>query len=308
MLIAHNIIDILRAEGGTVGGRTIMRVPGISTRSCRRMIAELQQAQKFDFGTLTLELLEGRPGNGKYALPTLTEEERGFWLDNLIPLPYPVCWYEFTLGGSRTGMLVRELNDDQWSVERIDYTQREIVFDSVQVVSSRSVSREQNSLHMEAIGNEEFLSRIRKNEVFMENNLAAAVPLAIYFTLMLNSQSTDVTLSLAPERLNLKRAKAGRTPLEDHRIVTIVPERYRAASEEEAKGTHRPPRLHWRRSHMRHYDHHTLRSKWAPSVVHDGKQGWWIAVIARQLVGRADLGEVSHEYRIGSREVREEAA
>lgn len=64
---------------------------------------------------------------------------------------------------------------------------------------------------------------------------------------------------------------------------------------EDAGGTHRSPRLHWRRSHLRHYDHNTPRAQWAPTKVHGGKTGWWIAAIPRMLVGKAELGEVSHE-------------
>lgn len=153
----------------------------------------------------------------------------------------------------------------------------EILFDSVVI----GLDRKQVFNQVELSGNKLLLNRMAGSKDFMENHLAVSGPLAVYLTLMLNSKSSEVTTSPAPKALNAARTKRGHTPLADHRIVTIVPKNY-----SHVKGAdgidRRSPRLHWRRSHLR--------------KLPTGKS----IVIARMLVGKAELGEVSHEYRIGN--------
>jgi hypothetical protein len=103
-----------------------------------------------------------------------------------------------------------------------------------------------------------------------------------YLVLMLNSKTTEIAKVDPDERMTRARAKVGLEPLSTHRVVTIVPERFRKSSTEQG-GHHRSPMLHWRRSHVREFK--------APSGAVYKR-----TVVARHLVGRRDLGEISHEY------------
>lgn len=136
-----------------------------------------------------------------------------------------------------------------------------------------------------------------------ELHLDADADLAIYMTMMLSSRTTEVRYEAPPEKLNRARMKRGNTPLPAHRIVTIVPGKYIDQGDAQG-GTHRSPRLHWRRSHRRHYPNRVPSAVWLDSEQHKGVTGWWVGIIARQLVGLAKDGEVSHEYfvREGSQE------
>lgn len=309
MLVAHHVIDILT---GAKKNPPLMDLPGVTPEDRTRAATMIYNAQKFDFGHLHLEPLDESAGTWK--LPQLTEDERDFWMEGLIPLPYPAVWYEFTLNRSRSGLLIWQNGDDDsmWLVERIDYTERALLFMGIVSILHRTRSTKEE-LRIEIAGNVELYKSMTEAavarpdlEYVTGSNINTAAMLAIYMTLMLHSRTTEIEPGPPPPaKLNRKRVSAGRAPLSEHRIVRIVPERYRVAAQTEAGGTHRPPRLHWRRSHLRHYDHHTPRSKWAPAAVHAGETGWWIAVIARQLVGRSDLGEISHEYRYESPKIAE---
>lgn len=72
--------------------------------------------------------------------------------------------------------------------------------------------------------------------------------------------------------------------LPSHTTVTIVPQRFidEAREADGTKGTHASPRIHWRRSHVRTYNR---------GLPNERK-----IVIARQIVGRRELGEVTHDY------------
>jgi hypothetical protein len=127
----------------------------------------------------------------------------------------------------------------------------------------------------------------------MRNSIAADVMLSIYLCLMINSKTTELRLEKAPPKLNAARVKTGKAPLHDHSVVSIVPVRYIRDSEGEAKAMRRSPRLHWRRSHLRRIDHQTPKAKQLSN-------GQWGILITRFLVGAADKGAISHEYRVGN--------
>jgi len=58
-----------------------------------------KDAERFDFGELMLECTKNEDGKNVYDVPSLTEEEMGFWFEGLIPLPADSVWYEFNLKG-----------------------------------------------------------------------------------------------------------------------------------------------------------------------------------------------------------------
>lgn len=302
MLVAHHIIDILR--GKLKHGHRV-DLPGITKDMMRSTAEAIDSAQKFDFGQLLLEPDDlKRPGH--WNIPRLTDDERGMWVEGFIPLPHPLCWYEWTLGHSRSGILVAEQDGGwRWHCQRIDWTNQGVLYEGISAtIDRRKFTRGSVSV---SIGGNIELYRAWKNyqgtanmEAVLRNNIYTSPSLVLYLTLMLNSKTTETVAAPIPsEKLNKKRMSKGYAPLAEHRIVTIVPDRFRVPRDPDApKSTHRSPRLHWRRSHLRHYDHHVLSAKWAPEHDWNGKKGWWVSVIPRFLVGRADLGEVSHEYRI----------
>lgn len=330
MLIAHKVIDAL------VGTGELIPIPGTSKHGREHMAQMIRAAQKFDFGDL---LLEPIPKNeGHWLLPRLSDDEMDWWRGGLIPLPFQTVWYEFVIGQTRSAVLVYEPEPDIWKVERIEYVNKQVLYDGVACVVQRSTAVQSDKprdttlgvdyqgLFREAVaheaaviagfpgwispdkklklkleGNDEFLHVMRGSSDFIRDNLGMNVPLAIYLTLMLSSRTTEVRQA-PPEspKLNKARIKRGKEPLPSHRIVRIVPESFRKASVLEGYAQRRAPRLHWRRSHLRHYDHRVPSAQWSEQLDHEGRKGWWVTVIARQLVGRSELGEVSHDYFIGS--------
>lgn len=325
-LFAHKAIDALRDSKRYKLYDVLGHLKHERKRTAASMIVE---AQKFDFGSLHLEKLSEEEGT--WAIPAMTTEEMEWWRDGLIPLPFPICWYEFVINGWRSGLLVYQPSDqpDKWYVERIEYihTDDEIMYDGL--ISRVELVPGKKELPVDVIGNDEALEELGKPKLkkFLNSNLLANIPLAIYLTLMLNSKSTEVRRAEVSTALRKSQMKKGRTPLPDHRIVTIVPQRFRDVDEPGHQGgTHRAPRLHWRRSHQRHYKNskvvvpkqadpaQAIREALAQREGTAAKPTAWVelqagettttymvdytVVIARMLVGRADLGEVSHEYRI----------
>lgn len=278
-LMVHTMID---AALGKIKRPHFTVWPGCTEKTLSAFLRGALAAEKFDFGDLPLELNSSSMGLPAFALPDLTPIEREFWRDGLVPLPAEICWYEFRLNGIRTALLIGEDKSDDplWTVMRVD-TDREgtFSFDGVSAGIRRRRNPSIGQAEIEIVGNQKAIQGA--DRTFGDDGIrtlfASSVVLSIYLTLMIGSKSTDVMTEEPPERLNRQRAKNGLRPLEIHRVVTIAPKRFRLPG---AGGTHASPRLYWRRSHLRRLG--------------SGKQ----IVIPRFLVGRADLGEVTHEYRV----------
>lgn len=300
MLIGAQIAD---ACLGRRGGFSFVHIPGVTDEKKATLGKRLDVAEMFDFGTLALEPSGTDEGSHGvyYQVPKLTPDEIGFWRDGLIPLPAPVCWYEFTLGSCRSGLLMID-GDSYWNVTRVDYPGGgRVLYDAVEARAQFAVPEEgSTSIRTELGGNDEGIKfMIRSGHDYLSPvHRAVDASLSIYLTLMINSKTTERRKVEASRVRNVIRASKGLPSLAPHTVVTICPARYVRDAEVEGNRTHRAPRLHWRRSHLRHYDRHVPSAKWSPETEHDGKKGWWVAVIPRFLVGRADIGEVSHEYRI----------
>ena len=99
------------------------------------------------------------------------------------------------------------------------------------------------------------------------------------FVSLINSKSTQTTVSEPPEKLNKARARRGKAPMLSVRYVDVP------AIESTARGTggtHASPRLHWRRGHMRR-----LADRLVP--------------VSPCLVGSAEAGTVQQIYRARKR-------
>ena len=91
----------------------------------------------------------------------------------------------------------------------------------------------------------------------------------------LESEVVEEEMIRAPIALNNKREKKGKPPVSDHHLVRLA-QRHRSF-QSPGTGTHRSPRLHFRRGHWRHYDTHKTWIKWT-------------------LVGDPELGIVTKDY------------
>ena len=301
MMVHHLIDELIKAATGRRCALTI--VPGVKTEHVTETVRLMHAAEKFDFGLLQFErvpgseakTLDGRPA---WAIPMPTDDERQFILQGLVPLPSNPCWYEFTLGRSRSGLLIHVV-DGAWNVIRIDFDPgRGGAFDA------SWLSYDMGNLCLR--GPAEWLDHLSRAGEDLSQSLqySSNLGLAEYLTLILNSRTTERKFEPAPERLNRKRSAAGKTPLYDHTVVTIVPLRFRP--KEGGGGTHASPRLHWRRSHKRHWKERPPGGTsvwmpdelWADPKTGEISKGWWVTVVPRVLVGKAELGEITHEYRV----------
>lgn len=84
-------------------------------------------------------------------------------------------------------------------------------------------------------------------------------------------------LMRAPAKLNRAREEAGKLPLYSYHVVKLS-ERHRVSARHFG-GTHKSPRLHFRRGHWRHFASHKTWIKW-------------------MLVGDPELGFIDKEYRL----------
>ena len=270
-MIAHRVIDALR---GTNKKERLMDVPGVT--AAQQLIAanRIEASQKFDFGQL---MLEQNPDKS-YQTPRLTSDEYDFWRDGYIPLPFSPVWYEFQLGAFKSGVLVYEENDF-WVCNRIDLVENETMFVGVEETLDRAHGLKDGVIKTGYRGNTRLADGLLRKSIQLEGFLLVG-ELVLYLTLMLNSKSTETKTVEASTALNKKRVRDGKTPTFEHRVVTIVPNRFRYEHHAASGEQRMSPRLHWRRSHLRNLS--------------DGRK----IVIPRMLVGRADLGEISHEYNI----------
>ena len=107
-----------------------------------------------------------------------------------------------------------------------------------------------------------------------------------FLTMMIGSTSTTVEEVEPRPFANRRRAERGLSRDPSHRLVRIVPRRIAEALERDGEGPKGHRRIHWRRSHLRHYA--------------SGK----VAVIPRHVVGLRTLDEKApapNEYLVGRR-------
>lgn len=318
MLIAHKIIDTLRGQSTGYQVLSTIKNNNLLNKHKDMLARAITTSEKFDFGDVHLEpflksdvarsrvcvnesgwveTTAGILDGVEWSIPQLSDDEKGFWVDGLIPLPAPLCWYEFIIGGTRSCLLIEEDNK-VWTLTRVDLVNKTVTFANVWVTADRRSNHPLIPLNF-SVDFEAIDKNSSPNAYYALITLAGGdMALAIYLTLMLNSKTTETTRDQAPPKLNKARIARKVTPLFDHRIVRIVPYQYRRTEATSSSGGHASPRLHWRRSHKRHYETQTAGSKYMETEVWSGVTGWWVTIIPRFLVGKAELGEVSHEYRV----------
>lgn len=91
---------------------------------------------------------------------------------------------------------------------------------------------------------------VARNPGFAHGYVSAHVCFFISALAALSSRGPEIRTLPAPAKLNKQRAKKGKPPLFEYRIVEIPA--WAKAKAEGLGGTHASPRLHWRRGHVRH--------------------------------------------------------
>lgn len=94
----------------------------------------------------------------------------------------------------------------------------------------------------------------------------------------LSSKGPEIRTLAAPEKLNKQRAKKGKPPVFEYRIVDIPA--WALAKADGLGGTHASPRLHWRRGHERR--------------IGEGRKTF----VHAHLVGCADRGFIHKDYAV----------
>ncbi len=245
----------------------------------------VMRAQKFYFGEIPTEPGKETAFGHTCRIPLPSEVEFQAWEDGLLPLPFPLVWYECLIEGERNGLLIIEnpsKDVSSWAVTRLTYfPQHRSTLVSPHTLEAQYKGGE----HFQGLNVRIHTSRAVPYDLNESNYDAydmAAVNLAIYLTVMISSRTTEVDVKTAPKMLNKGRIKKGRPPLFEHRVVRIVPHRYIDRPDGTSGVTRNSPRLHWRRSHVR--------------TLHKGTDQEKKVLISRFLVGKKELGEITHDY------------
>lgn len=301
-LQVHRLIDALHGRGSD--GVKFHRLDPDGRALLGLFKRDLPKAEMFDFGHLHLE-----PGErtGEYIAPKLSNDELEMWSLGLIPLPAPACWFEFTLGETRSGFYVVS-NAAGWACTRVDRviaTDHYVWFpDSIwyQFQYGTWVNGKLPTTIVDGSGVLKALreSTQKQSQIEYRSTIQTAV-LVLYLALMINSRTTEVSRAPAGPKLTYTAARKGATREFAHTVIEIIPKAYRTGTGIAGKGSG-PKRLHWRRSHLRRYDHQTPGAKWCGGLTApDGTPGCFAVVIPRFLVGSRELGEITHEYHISER-------
>lgn len=287
------IDDLLDYMAKTPVDKWKMAVP--NRLAIAEFLALAQSAERFDFGALHTEAVEDVNFGGMpaYKMPEITDEEYGFWYDGLIPLPSPVSWYEFSVNDVRSGLMVTELKRGLLTVEQDDgiWTQRiEFGKNQPMMIDGTWVQMDK-TFGLKLVNNDPQLM-VRLNALDADKcgmMYGSSCPLIIYFSLMLNSKSTDVRrIEPTKEQTKLRR-QLGRAAPSPYTRVTIIPARYyRDAREHEGtKEARKSPCMHWRRSHVR--------------TINEGEPNEKKILIARQIIARRELPGVPRDHYVVKR-------
>jgi hypothetical protein len=275
MLVAHKIIDALNGVSTKLHLRHSPNAKEIDRIS---IVEQITASVKFDFGRLPLLA----KGDGKFGNIQLLDEEILWWADGFIPLPYPLSWFEWNIGEARQCALIKE-NADSWSMSFFGHDDLgRWLWNGVSMVVRKEQStffedsncldwgkdQRLNKLKFQAIGDTTFLAQHKDT---LPQRLSGTFNLCMYLTLALSSKSTDRVVEAAPTKLNVKREQSGKSPLFNHTIVDIAPQRYISSSENGSQGHRSSPRMHRRRSHLRHLDHEVSGARQIMSGENIGK-------------------------------------
>jgi hypothetical protein len=84
----------------------------------------------------------------------------------------------------------------------------------------------------------------------IHDNVSYAFSVLAGTLIMMASPAVEMTSVMVPKEINRSRRIMKRSPIPDHTILRLPRVAY---VESDGTGTHRRPRMHWRRPHTRHY-------------------------------------------------------
>jgi hypothetical protein len=224
-------------------------------------------------------------------LPGPESEDLDLYQKGYLPVPYPVCWFEVegSDGGETMCYLLEEIDSTRLKVVPFRFVKvehQEIVqFTGEEwVIHKTEAAKPTIELFDPFMGAALWYSL---NGLGQDTAVKGETGLIIYLLLMLVSKTSEINAVEAPAKLNKARAKKDKPPIPPHRVVSIIPRNIAKAMRADglnagAGRVRASPRLHWRRSHLRHV-------------------GEKVIVIARQLVGYKALDGrefVTHEYHV----------
>lgn len=256
---AHKLLDTLKGrEDGY--SRFIPNLPrqlhGPFHAWMDRMAETIADAHCFSFANVPVD----RDGRDGIDLPGVTEDERAMFNEGLLPLPFETCWFEIDAPAGETfSYLIQETDAGYRAtpfrlVTRLDAAmfagESWLVSRCPDGIPNINVDDQFGGAHLMAQHCAELGFTVKS-----EQAIRGEVGMINYLLVMLNSKTTQITRYEAPAKLNKARAKKGRAPLPEHRVVTIVPNRIASDIRREYGDSAGPlrnsPRLHWRRSHIR---------------------------------------------------------
>jgi hypothetical protein len=259
MIRAHQLIsDILSGQFYCPAGDTKARMSFLT----KHIVPAISSAQKFDFSPLA-----GRDMSDAifYGQELLASGEN--------PFPFDICYIEILLpiddgSGSEpwAGLLwdndlvlfMKSQSLPHWGDLMVTLTFGE---KGIRVATAPHVSDE----------------RVAAIKEFVTDYFNFGACVLGSFCLMQSDFCRTDTVP-APAALNAKRAKKGRPPIFEHKVVTLSPQQ--SAASDAVGGTHASPRLHWRRGHIR------------------ALPGGSITRVRPCLVGDIARGFVSHDYKV----------
>lgn len=199
---------------------------------------------------------------------TITEDESRMFLEGVIPIPFDTCWIERSTRNDHLVkhcyLVARDPDEPrrimmQWFLWLTLGDGRNICMSDLSMVSIMTGPFKGDYVNLET--SEAFEDPDREVERKAHPFFGSRTPSYATFNevaitcIMLCSRTTEVVKVEAPERLNAKRAKNGKTPLKSHYVIDVIPRevRVRMKADDESGRSKEPShvRLHWRRSHKR---------------------------------------------------------
>lgn len=278
------------------------------------VVHDLADAHPFTFQNIPFERDGFRP-----VYPACDPEEFAFFNEGLVPVPYPLAWFEYEGAGATSGLLVKETGQ---LVELVEFSKVTVsgfthvrVFPWVQQIyrggPASLPAGVQPTFQSDASMLKDRETRLTKGVLdplglYLRGKTYEAAQMGVdptsdevdmvmlresgflvYLLVMLGSRSTETQVDQPGKFANRKRREKGLRPLPAVTTVRVVPrwivERLRAEGED----IHASPRMHWRRSHLR--------------TLSEGRR----IVIPRCLVGFKALdgseileGALGHRYRV----------
>lgn len=190
-------------------------------------------------------------------------------IDELIMLPFDVCWLEFADSNNSNysviGFLLINMNNDITAINFKKLKDKRWMFDY-------ACTRPKKGGH--------FIVHVLAQNIRDPGVIPDQMELVSRFLSAINCVNITSSEHIPPDKLQKARKKRGKLPLFSYRTLHIDLDRNASKSAGTGSGSHASPRLHLRRGHARQLS--------------PGKYCWVRACV----VGNKDAGIVHKEYKV----------